>query len=371
MGKRELLLIVCFAVVGVVVYQVTAPPLQPGQDGFSFGRVIQNIRRGMQGNRASATVETTRSEAIDSEVQELRIVLRNITLTVEGSTTDTVDFKLSVRSNGFDEAEATRLATASVLKVDRAGPAMVVAMSFPQQGTQRATLAIHVPPRFRVRIEPGSGEFTLTGVANVEAAGLRGAATLKNISGAITLTHSSGPLVIDGAGSLRLNTRGSEAKVQHIGGTCTATTQGGELTISSPSGTVEVESRNTDVTLEDLKGLKAPLRVNATNGSLRVKGLRAEARIDGNNSELDVTMDAAAPLTIYNTHDDIHFTPAPGGFALDAVAVNGRLSLPENTIKPSGDDREQRAAGAMNGGGVPVTLRVTDGSITVRTREGK
>ncbi len=36
MGKRELLLIGVFLVLGMGVYQMTAPPPKPGQEGFSF-----------------------------------------------------------------------------------------------------------------------------------------------------------------------------------------------------------------------------------------------------------------------------------------------------------------------------------------------
>ena len=37
MGKRELLLIGVFLVLGMGVYQMTAPAPKPGQEGFSFG----------------------------------------------------------------------------------------------------------------------------------------------------------------------------------------------------------------------------------------------------------------------------------------------------------------------------------------------
>ena len=45
MGKRELLLIVCFVIVGAGVYQVTAPEPGPGQRGFSFSRFLEAARR--------------------------------------------------------------------------------------------------------------------------------------------------------------------------------------------------------------------------------------------------------------------------------------------------------------------------------------
>ena len=36
MGKRELLLIFCFVIVGVVIYQATARPPAPGERGLSL-----------------------------------------------------------------------------------------------------------------------------------------------------------------------------------------------------------------------------------------------------------------------------------------------------------------------------------------------
>ena len=60
MGKRELLLVIAFAVVGVVVYQITAPPPPPGSQGFSFSTLVQHMRRGIQGNRAVAEIDRTR-----------------------------------------------------------------------------------------------------------------------------------------------------------------------------------------------------------------------------------------------------------------------------------------------------------------------
>jgi len=45
MGKRELVLVVGFVLLGVVVYQFTAPPPPPGSEGFSVGGLIRHIRR--------------------------------------------------------------------------------------------------------------------------------------------------------------------------------------------------------------------------------------------------------------------------------------------------------------------------------------
>ena len=75
MGKRELLLICGFAVVGVLVYYATAPEAAPGQGGFSIGRLIEEVKREVRGNRSSAEVSTT--TAIPIETRRHRATLRN------------------------------------------------------------------------------------------------------------------------------------------------------------------------------------------------------------------------------------------------------------------------------------------------------
>ena len=369
MGKRELLFIVAFAVVGVVVYQLTAPPPPPGSQGFSFSRIVQGMRRGIQGNRAAAEIERTRTEPIDAAVQELRFVLPAVELTVIGEERRDVEIQLRVMSRAFDEAEAKRTAEATTLPVTRAGSALVFNIKYPPEGRQHAKLSLKVPKRLRIRLEQlGGGKLDISNLAGVEVMGMNGDTSIKNIGGPITMNHRGGSLTIDGAASLKLTTRGGDVKVQHVTGTLTAQTIGGDLVLLDITGPAEIEARNTDVHLEDIKTLKAPLRIDATNGRVKIVGLRTEARIDGRDTDVDVSFDAAVPVTIYNTSADITITPPPGGYTLDAVATDGHISINDGGVKPTDGESEQRAAGAVRGGGPALTLRATRADINVRAR---
>ena len=85
MGKRELVLIAVFVALGVVVYQVTAPPPLPGSDEISFSRIFRNMKRGIQGSRETATAESKQTVAIAASLRELRInITRQGELTVTG-----------------------------------------------------------------------------------------------------------------------------------------------------------------------------------------------------------------------------------------------------------------------------------------------
>src|SRR5918911_3576226 len=102
MGKRELLLVVGFLVVGVVLYQLTAPPPPPGSEGFSVSRLIQHARRAVQGNRAHVDLETRRVEPIDASVEELHLTLRSAELNVIGEARKDVQYEMKVNSTGYD-----------------------------------------------------------------------------------------------------------------------------------------------------------------------------------------------------------------------------------------------------------------------------
>jgi putative adhesin len=290
---------------------------------------------------------------------------------VIGEDREDAAFDLRVTSSGFDEAEARRWAEATVLKIDRAGPALVIELKYPREARQTAKLNIKVPSRMRVRMEPSGSRLEIANVAAFEAANTSGTATIRNIAGTVTINHRGGELTIDRAGALRLTTRGTETKIHHITGTVTAQTISGDLTATDLIGPVEIDARDTDVHLDQIKGLKAPLRVNATNGRVEIAGLRTEARIDGNDTDLEVAFDAPAPVTIYNMSQDITVTPPPAGYSLDAVATDGRITIEDGAVKATGDNAEQRATGSIRGGGAALTLRATRGDIVVRSPAGK
>src|SRR5688572_29945819 len=86
MGKRELVLVAVFLVMGIVVYQFTAPPPPPGSEGISFGGIVQKLKREVQGARENATASTTQSRPVDAAVTLVRLnIPRNNTLIINGS----------------------------------------------------------------------------------------------------------------------------------------------------------------------------------------------------------------------------------------------------------------------------------------------
>jgi hypothetical protein len=378
MGKRELVLISIFVVLGICVYQFTAPPPPPGSEDVSVGGIFNKLRRNIRGARETAPADWTQTTPVDQDVHELRLnIPRPNDLTITGEDRSDMAIELHAVGRGYDEAEAKTAAATGHLRVERAGDGLVV--SFDQALTrdlprnarlEQLTIVMKVPKRLALRVEPRFGRFTAANLASADIMGSRGETRIRNTAGHLMLSHSSGKLEIDGAGSLKLTARNSAGSIANVSGTATLDLNGGELHLENIVGPLDVESRNTELTVDAGKTAKPPFRFNGTGGQLRVTGLRTETRIDGRNEEIRVELAAAAPVTIYSTGEDIDVTAPAAGYTLDAVATEGRLDIGDGGLKPQ-QDGEARVNGAVRGGGPTMSLRATRGTITLRKPEGK
>jgi hypothetical protein len=371
MGKRELLLIAAFVVVGAIVYQFTAPAPAPGERSFGAGQVLDHIRRAMRGNRASAELTTRSSHPVDAAVSELRLAdLKSTNVTITGEDRSDIEVELQVRSNAYDEQEAQRTAQESVLKVDRAGTRMVFTVAYPQAGVQRGSVTMRVPKRLAVQIQGGGNDLRFNHIAGLQLGGARGKLAITDVKGLVSGAHRGGELSVVNAGAVKLTTNGTDAELERIGGETSMTMRGGELKCAELAGPIDLDTQGTEITIDRLEKTGGMVRITAVGGSLDVKGLRTEGRFDVRASAVDVIIDRAAPLAIYGEGGgSIEITPPSGGYQLDAVATDGEIELPSDLLEVTSSGSERRATGPIKGGGPTITIRSRRGSITVRERK--
>lgn len=382
MGKRELLLIAAFVIVGAVVYQATAPAGDPSRPGWSIAGIVEQMRREVRGNQAQASTTNTSTIPAPDSVRELRIMVGSVPVTIIGEERNDIQAELAVTSNAYDTAEAERTAKESKLKLDEAGPVLNMSIDFPEAGRQRATLALKVPARLEVRIEKNS-KLEVRNVASLVSSG-RGETTVTDVPGSVQASQRGSIITLTNIGPLRLTTiSGAEARVSNVHGDADFELQGGELHAEAIDGSIQIESRNTDVKLEKLEKLRRPIRINANGGEVAVLGVQTETRIDGRETDIRVEQAAAATLSIYNQgNETVELTLPPDGFKIDAVAVDGRLTLddalgksgikitsPNQSGGETGSTREEhRAEAVVRGGGPTITIRASHGDIVLRSR---
>lgn len=366
MGKRELLLIAGFILLGAAIYHFTAPAAKPGEQGFSLARIFDQVQREVGGNQASAEVTTNASHPVEPVVTELRIHVLRGPITVVGEDRETVESELAVRSTGYDEPEAQELARATALKFEQTGSLLAARVEYPTPGRQTAALTLRVPARLRIRIEGPTGKLDISGVAAVEAAQVQGETTLRHVAGRVSASHRGGTLVIADAGSLKLTTRGSRATIDSIRGEAEITTQAGDLKASGIAGPLELNSNATRVEIQGHDGATGMAQLIVVSGALTLNGFSTESRIDLRNAGLDLHMDRPAEVAVFSEGSDrVRITPPAGGFRLDARARAGRVtSAPPELFATWGvavekleDGTGERVAGTINGGGPLLTIR--------------
>jgi len=379
MGKRELVLVAVFLVMGIVVYQFTAPPPPPGSEGVSFGGIVQKLKREVQGARETATASSTQTRPVDAGVKLVRLnVPRNNTLIINGTERADVSVEMQVTARGFNQAEAKAAADAAKVSIEAAGDAIAITTVWPMRQNNESgfisegTITVSLPKRLQARIEPHTGRLTIKDVAAVEVLGQRGETQIARIPGHVALNHTGGRLEIESVPSLKLTARNSNARIRGITGAVSMEATGAELQLEDIAGPLEIEARNTDLVFDAAKLVKPPFRYNGTGGVLRLSNLRTESRIDGRNVEFEVAIAAAAPITIYSTGEDIRVTAPPGGYALDAVATEGDITSEDSSITATpGDSPDARVTANIRGGGPALTLRATRARIDIRKSTGK
>ncbi|MEO7274288.1 MAG: DUF4097 family beta strand repeat-containing protein [Vicinamibacterales bacterium] len=371
MGKRELLLILGFAVVGTLVYQLTARPSAESASHFSISAVVNHLRRAVRGNQANAEVVTTADHPVSSATTEVRVAFpagNAESLTITGEDRQDVSSELKVWSNGFDEAEAQRLAKGTVLKQSEAGGRMTFTLVFPREARQRATMVLRVPASMRIGLVRYNGKLVISGTKEVEGTESRGEATVRDITGKVTLSHRGGELTIADVGALKLTANGTEVKLSRVRGDSTIQARSGDIEASEIEGAVDIEGNNTDVTIDRLEGAKAPVHVTATNGTVRIRGARTDTRVDARNAAVILEVARPTPIAVYSEGGEtIELTAPRGGYQLDAVSTGGQITAPGSLPAVKTEGREQHAAGPVNGGGPTITLRSTEGEIVLRS----
>jgi hypothetical protein len=363
MGKRELLLIGVFLVLGMGVYQMTAPPPKPGQEGFSFGRLFSHIRAEIQGEDARARVDRKAQQALDASVARLTLPDFRGMLTVIGEDRADIEVELHGMMAGIDEAVAKKRAEATQLTLEPEDDEIKVRISRPEETPRlrNAELQVRVPARLAVTLEY-RGEAEVRGVAEVKFQSARGRTNVREV-GAIRGEYVNGELEVLGAIEIDLKTQRTQVRIDGVKKTLALEAEHGEVHIQRVAGAMKLDLDRVECEADAVKG---ETKARTEHGSLTLRGITAAAEITGDGTGLELIMASAVALSAETTGDELMVELPKAGVTLDAVASHGRLRLPDRTIDVKEGDDEQKSDAKIRGGGPTLRLRNEHGDITVR-----
>jgi hypothetical protein len=365
MGKREVLIVAGFVVVGALVYQFTAPPSTEGSSSFSFANIFREVGREMRGNPGRATVTHSASLPVTPGLREVRILgVGRGGVTVVGERRTDITYALTVASNGPDDEQAKVYADRTVFVPDQVADTIVLRVAYPTEATQTATATLRVPSNLVVRVENATG-VTMSDLAGAQVEATRGAVNISDVSGMVEGTHLDGSVTVTGAGSVKMRLTRLRSRFEDVSGGLTLDIRDGECTIATSHGAADIESLRGEVNLIRHQG---PITVRGNAGRVTLENPGAESRIDMRRTEVEVTMDASVPVTILTTDQTARvIVKETARFVLDAMTTGGRIQATDMNLTPEtiGDDVKLLHTFGT-GSGARVTVRNTRGDIVVR-----
>jgi len=200
-------------------------------------------------------------------------------------------------------------------------------------------------------------------------------------------------------GKQDVNTSGGNIDLDKLTGTAIANTSGGNISISDSKATYNATTSGGNISLNDIEGklkvstsggnihannVKPELNAGTSGGNIEVSN--AEGPVDVNTSGGSITLDKIAgsvkaetsggsiSANITNLSGKLYLETSGGGIRVTIPSGLGLdLDLSADHIDTqltnfSGTAKKDRINGQMNGGGIPVHLSTSGGSITLNYR---
>ena len=191
-----------------------------------------------------------------------------------------------------------------------------------------------------------------------------GGLRLSDVEGDQRLATSGGGIrLTDVTGETHAYTSGGGIKVYNQNGDLEAKTSGGGIEIKNSEGDLYAHTSGGGIRLEDNKG---EIDASTSGGSIRISGYAeaVKASTSGGTIHADVS-GLKKEISLKTSGGSIHAS-LPGGLGMDLNLKGNRVNLEASNF--SGTMKKDRVDGSMNGGGIPVYMSTSGGSVHVDFR---
>ncbi len=162
--------------------------------------------------------------------------------------------------------------------------------------------------------------------------------------------------------SLRGTTSGGSIMIRDLAGAITAHTSGGSIDAAELNGRVELRTSGGSIGVTDSTG---DLDAQTSGGSIRLEGIDGKVTAVTSGGSVIAEMRTNRGVSLITSGGSIRLMlPTSVGASIDAHTIGGRAesAIPLSTTEVA---VRNRLRGAINGGGEPVFLRTSGGSIQI------
>lgn len=173
-----------------------------------------------------------------------------------------------------------------------------------------------------------------------------GSISLKGVSGKHDVNTSGGSLnFVEIDGDMKARTSGGSINIEDYAGTLEAKTSGGSIKVKGAQGEIVLHTSGGSIDLKDLKG---SVEASTSGGGIKADLLTLEKQ-----------------LKLSTSGGSINAT-IPSGLGVDLNLKGNRVKTKLSNF--SGEVKENKVVGSMNGGGILVELSTSGGNVNLEYR---
>lgn len=200
---------------------------------------------------------------------------------------------------------------------------------------------------------------TLSGPQRFRTSG--GSLHMSDVEGDIDGQTSGGSIHLDKCRkNIDLQTSGGSIEAKSSEGTMRLHTSGGSIRLTDLKGTIDAQTSGGSVNGDDIEG---DLKASTSGGSVHLANVAGSIDASTSAGGVDVSITKlSGPIRLTTSAGNVRVKmPLDKGISLNLSG--NQIKIPLNNF--SGDTEKDRIKGTLNGGGIPVTLSASSGSVYV------
>ena len=175
------------------------------------------------------------------------------------------------------------------------------------------------------------------------------------------LNTSGGSIKLNGVvGDQEVKTSGGSLNLDNIEGDMEARTSGGSINIENYAGTLDASTSGGSIKLMDATG---DLSLSTSGGSINLEGIQGSLTASTSGGGIRANLSSLEKQLRLSTSGGSITAVVPNGLGLDLDLKGNRVNTKLSNF--DGEVEKDRIIGSVNGGGIPVVMSTSGGTVNL------
>ncbi|ADB40622.1 DUF4097 family beta strand repeat-containing protein [Spirosoma linguale] len=317
------------------------------------------------------------TKAFSGNIKAVRAETSGGSLTVEGGTDMNAKVEMYVRANNWndrlDKGEIEdRLKDYDISIAQEGSTIVATAKRHSNLTNWKNSLSIsfkfYTPRQVTTDLRTSGGSIhlaSLSGTQKFRTSG--GSLHLDDVDGDINGQTSGGSIHFAGcqagtSGYLDLQTSGGSIEGKSSTGKMHLVTSGGSIRLTDLKGDIDARTSGGSIQGESIEG---DIKASTSGGGVRLANVAGSLDASTSAGSVDVSLTKVGEYVRLNTSAGSIHVRMPLNKGMDLNLRGNRVSIPDNLSRFEGNIEKDRVRGKLNGGGIPVEIAASAGSVSL------